>query len=499
MGRFALRSTVFVTLATTVAGLLLAGTAAAAPAPGGQTVGDPYYPTDGNTGYDVGHYDLRVQYQPSTDQLSGTATILATATQDLSQFSFDFGLHTDSVLVNNVPATYSSTGAKLVITPATYLAKGSPVTVVVRYDGIPSQVTINGEQDWLRTPDGAQAVQEPHMAAFWYPANDHPTDKATYDVSVAVPDGTQVISNGTLVSSPSKLGQTRWNWRSTKPQATYLTFIAIGKYEIRRTTGPDGKPVISAYSTAIGANRDAAIASVERTPEVLAWESSLFGPFPFEAEGGVVPGVDFGFALETQTRPVYTPAFFNGGSDVSVIVHENAHQWFGDAVSVNRWSNIWLNEGFASYAEWLWSEKEGEGTAQQLFDYYYNLYPASDARWQILTGDPGEDHQFSGFGVYTRGALALHALRTTVGDDNFFAILKAWVASREYSDGTIDQFIGIAEKISGKPLHDLFQQWLFTPAKPAVASSFAAHATPAKPKSVTEIDRTQALLASTKH
>jgi aminopeptidase N len=495
-----LRSPALVALATTVAGLLLAGTAAAGTgSPGGQTVGDPYYPTDGNTGYDVGHYDLRLQYQPSTDQLSGTATILATATQDLSQFSFDFGLHTDSVLVNNFPATYTSTGSKLVITPAATLPKGSPITVVVRYDGIPSQVTINGEKDWLRTPDGAQAVQEPHIAAFWYPANDHPTDKATYDVSVAVPDGTQVLSNGVLLSTTSRLGQTRWNWRSSKPQATYLTFIAIGKYDIRQATGPDGKPVISAYGANIGANHDAAVASVERTPEVLGWESGLFGTFPFEAEGGVVPSVNFGFALENQTRPVYDPRFFRSGSNMSVIVHENAHQWFGDAVSVHRWSDIWLNEGFASYAEWLWSEKEGEGTAQQLFDYYYNSVPASDPQWQVLPGDPGADNQFSDFAVYTRGALALHALRTTVGDDAFFAILKAWVAAREYSDGTIDQFIGIAEKVSGKPLHDLFQQWLFTPSRPVLATAATtAHAAPIAPKSVAEIDRTNLLLAQSR-
>ena len=496
-----MKSTALVALATTVAGLLLAGTAAAGTgSPGGQTVGDPYYPTDGNTGYDVGHYDLRLQYRPATDQLSGTATILATATQDLSQFSFDFGLHTDSVLVNNFPATYTSTGSKLVITPSATLPKGSPITVVVRYDGIPSQVTINGEKDWLRTPDGAQAVQEPHIAAFWYPANDHPTDKATYDISVAVPNGTQVVSNGVLASSSSQLGQTRWNWRSTKPQATYLTFIAIGKYDIRQAVGPDGEPVITAYGANIGANHDAAVASVERTPEVLGWESSLFGPYPFEAQGGVVPAVPFGFALENQTRPVYDPRFFRSGADMSVIVHENAHQWFGDAVSVHRWSDIWLNEGFASYAEWLWSEKEGEGTAQQLFDYYYNSVPASDPQWQVLPGDPGADNQFSDFAVYTRGALALQALRNAVGDDSFFAILKAWVAAREYSDGTIDQFIGVAEKVSGKPLHDLFQQWLFTPSRPSLpAAVAAAHAAPVTPKSVTEIDRTNVLLAQSRH
>ncbi|GAA0626960.1 M1 family metallopeptidase [Kutzneria viridogrisea] len=497
----ALRSKMLVAVATMAAGVLLAAPAGAGTgSAGGQSLGDPYYPADGNTGYDVKHYDLRLKYQPGADQLSGTATILATTTQDLSSFSFDFGLTAKSVLVNNRPAQFTSKDAKLLITPAATLAKSTPITVVVEYSGVPSEVTIQGEKDWVKTPDGALAVQEPHIAAFWYPANDHPLDKATYDVSIAVPDGTEAISNGVLASKSSKAGWTRWNWRSTKPQATYLTFLTIGHYDIRSSTAPNGQPVITAYHKDLGASTDAAAASLERTPEILDWESKLFGPYPFEAQGGVVPATGIGFALEDQTRPVYSPKFFAGGSNTSVVVHENAHQWFGDSVSVANWRNIWLNEGFASYAEWLWSEAKGEGTAQELFDYYYNSKPASDPSWQIPTGDPGPDGQFNSFAVYNRGAMALHQLRLAVGDDKFFEIIRTWTAQQRYGNATNEQFIALAEKVSGKPVYGLLSEWLFTKGRPVVAAksaarSFAAH-TVTVPKSVAVLDRTHEILAS---
>jgi aminopeptidase N len=495
----ALRSKLFVAAATAAAGLMLVVPASAGTgSPGGQTIGDPYYPTDGNNGYDVQHYDLRLKYQPGADQLSGTATILANTTQDLSSFSFDFGLHTKSVLVDNRPAKFESRNAKLLITPSATLPKSTPITVVVEYDGVPSQVEINGEKAWVKTADGALAVQEPHIAAFWYPANDHPLDKATYDVSIAVPDGTQAVSNGVLTRKTSQLGWTRWNWRSTKPQATYLTFLTIGHYDIRTTTAPNGQPVVTAYHQDLGDSTGAAQASLERTPEILEFASTLFGPYPFEAQGGVVPNTGIGFALENQTRPVYSPKFFAYGSNESVVVHESAHQWFGDSVSVASWRNIWLNEGFATYAEWLWSEAKGEGTAQELFDHYYNSLPANDPAWQIAPGNPGPDSQFTTFAIYDRGALTLHSLRKAVGDDVFFTILKTWTAQQKYGNATIEQFIALSEKASGKVLHSLFNDWLFTPGRPALSSSSTAlrsHAAPAVPKSVAVLDRTHRLLA----
>ncbi|GAA2092991.1 M1 family metallopeptidase [Streptomyces albiaxialis] len=470
------------------ASLLLAIPASAAePSPGAPGVGDPYYPDYGNGGYDVSHYDLRLKYQPENDKLEGTATLLTTATQDLSRFNLDFALDVSEVRVNGKKAEFATSGAhELEITPAKPLKKGERATVVVRYAGTPSKVKVNGFTSWHRTKDGGVAANEPEAAWWWFPSNDHPTDKASYDVSVAVPDGTQAISNGTLQSQRSTAGWTRYNWRSRAPQATYLALLAVGKFDITKSETDSGLPVINAYSKDLGENDGAARASVERTGEITEWLEGYFGKYPFEALGGVVPNTDTSYALETQTRPFYSPGFKNG-ANTSLVAHELAHQWYGDSVSVRQWKDIWINEGFASYAQWLWSEDQGEGTAQELADYTYASYPADDEFWQVKPGDPGAENQFHD-AVYDRGAMALQALRNKIGDKDFFAILKGWPQERGGGDATVKEFIAYAEKVSGEKLGKLFDTWLFTPGKPATgptgksAKALAADA-PAKPKS----------------
>jgi aminopeptidase N len=321
---------------------------------------------------------------------------------------------------------------------------------------------------------------------------------------VSVPDGVEVISNGVMPRPPVRelIGWTRWSWRSTKPMATYLAFVVIGQYDVVTDTAPDGQQVINAYSTDLPQDfADAARASVERTAEIVEWESGVFGPYPFEAQGGVVTPPDtLGFALENQTRPVYASGFFRRGSNTSVIVHENAHQWFGDAVSVNRWQDTWLNEGFATYAEWLWSQQEGEGTAQELFDFTYALYPADSEFWTVAPADPGATEIFSN-AVYDRGAMTLHQLRLAVGDDDFFAILRQWVADHRYDDGTTEQFTALAEQVSGADLDTLFQTWLYTPDRPeltgaaALTRSALTRSAPVRePKSWADIRLTRELL-----
>jgi aminopeptidase N len=455
------------------AATLLGTPAVAAPSPGASGAGDSYYPDSGNGGYHVGHYDLRLRYQPATDQLAGTATLLATTTQELSQFNLDFALDVSSVRVNGVPAHHGKDGAhELVVTPAKPLAEGAPMTVVVEYKGIPSEAKVDGWSAWRRTADGALAVGEPEMSAWWFPSNDHPTDKATFDVSVAVPEGTSVISNGVMPKppSPEKLGWSRWSWRSSKPMATYLAFLAIGSYEIRTDTAANGTPVVTAYSTRLGESRGAAEASLERTSEILEWASGVFGPYPFEAMGGVAAPPDgIGFALENQTRPVYGAKFFSRGSNPYVVVHENAHQWFGDSISVRDWRDIWLNEGFAAYAEWMWSEKVGEGTAQELFDYTYQHYRDNADFWQVKPGDPGVDNQFDA-AVYDRGAMALHQLRIAMGEHDFDVLLKKWVGKHTYGNASVSEFLTLAHQIAGKDVGPLLASWLYLPSRPEVAA-----------------------------
>jgi aminopeptidase N len=150
---------------------------------------------------------------------------------------------------------------------------------------------------------------------------------------------------------------------------------------------------------------------------------------------------------------------------------------------VAKWRNIWLNEGFATYAEWLWSEAQGEGTAQEIFDYVYSSRPASDPFWRVAPGEPGAANIFHG-AVYVRGAMTLQALRTAVGDEAFFDVLRTWASDRKYGNGTIEQFIELAERRSGKQLDSLFTAWLFTASKPAVSASTGVAASASRTRAV---------------
>jgi aminopeptidase N len=496
-----LRAKLTLGTATAASLLVLAGTASAAQ-PGSPGIGDPYYPGAGNGGYDVSHYDIRLNYQPGNDNLSGTTTILARTTQDLTRFNLDFLLKVTSVRINNRVAGFTQQGGELTVDPRATLRQGTDLTIVVTYSDVPSGHAVDGYTAWKRTADGALAIDQPDIAPWWFPSNNHPTDKATFDVSVAVPSGVEVLSNGLFGGTTQQInGWTRWRYRSTTPQATYLAFIAIGQFEVRQSTDAAGRPVINAYSERLGADYGAAVSSLERTVEVTEFLEESFGPYPFEANGGVAtPGI--GFALENQTRSTYDAAFFRRGSNTYVVAHEVAHQWFGDSVSVERWRDIWLNEGFASYAEFLWSEHVGEGTAQENAQYLYDLYPADSPFWQVLPGDPGAANQFHG-AVYDRGALAVHALRLEIGDEAFFKLLKKWVAKYRNGHASIEDFVALAEKVSGKQLDELFRTWLFTPAKPAALpgaeAGVQARVAVAEPKAHKKIRETHELLAAHDH
>lgn len=653
-------------------------------APGASGVGDPYYPLDGNGGYDVQSYELDLRYDPATEVLTGTATIAATATQGLSSFDLDLvGLTVRSVTVDGKAATFSRQGQELVIKPPRGINQKSRFTVVVRYDGVPQSVDEGlGQSGFVATDDGFIVAGEPHGAAYWFPANDHPTDKASFDFEITVPAGLEAVANGKLDGQKTRNGWTTWEWEAKEPMATYLATANVGQFEIDAyrkdgirfwdaidsdllkpvatpttgtrfalagqanssyqrlartihvpasgatvsfhvtrgtepgwdfffveahtvgqddwTTLPDQNghtstdtgfscaiggwraihPFLAHYQTdhgdgtcsptgtsgqwnaatggsgpevwqvtlPAGAARDvelslsyasdevvqgpgvfvddvvvstgegstsfeadadpldgwtvpgppndspgntadwkagtvadlppslgaAARTSFKRQPEILSFLSRSFGPYPFTTGGGIVDDVPLGFALETQTRPIYSSVFFSDpiGAD-SVVVHENAHQWYGDSLAVAQWKHIWLNEGFATYAEWLWSERESLGTAQETFDFFHNVIPDDDPFWSLPIGDPGAGHEFDQ-PVYIRGAMTLQALRLTVGDDAFFRILRQWARTNAGGNVTTEQFIALAEKESGQELSPLFDAWLFGTTKPAAPGAPAA-------------------------
>ncbi|PJJ65061.1 M1 family metallopeptidase [Compostimonas suwonensis] len=480
--------------------------------PGAAGIGDPYFPLDGNGGYDVEHYALDLSYDPESDVLAGTATITAVATQDLSAFNLDFDTRavdgTDSIVIGEVtvddaaaewslestqisvetgqPQAPGSTDGdatpprtELTVVPEQGIRTGSTITTVVAYSGVP--ITIDdafGPAGVFRTPTGAVIVGQPRVAATWFPANDHPADKATFSTRMTVPAGLQVIGNGRLAAQTENGATTTWDWEMEAPMATYLATATVGEYQI--TEHDEGG---IAYYNAIDPTLftreadgggafvgDVATSIFDDEPEVIDFLSGYFGPYPFGQAGGIAigftgPDEDLQYALENQTRPIYPAWAFPADADASVVVHELAHQWYGDSVALGRWADIWLNEGFATYAEWLWAESQGGLTPQETFDYYYAN--ADDAFWSTVVADPGAAGIFDG-PVYTRGAMALQALRTAVGDEAFFAILKGWASDNAGGSVTTAQFIDYAEQVSGQDLTALFDAWIFTPSKPAV-------------------------------
>jgi aminopeptidase N len=431
-------------------------------APGAEGAGDAYFPLYGNGGYDVGGYDLKLNYVPASGQLDGTATITATATQDLSTFNLDLAhLVAGKVTVDGQAATSKADGNELVVTPAAGIAKGKAFTVVVTYGGKPRALTNEalGVGGWLRTKDGAFSLGQPESASSWFPVNDHPSDKATFTLAMTVPDGVEVLGNGVAGARTAKAGKTTWRWTESKPLASYLAFVVIGQYRVQTSTHA-GKPMIIAIPESLPADGDAA-RSLARTGEVADFLATQFGPYPFDSFGGVVLDDDrVGYALETQSRPVYGNTFFVNRPNTTVVVHELAHQWYGNSVAIARWQDIWLNEGFATYAEWLWQEHDGGRTAQQSFDRVYSGF-----NWSVPTGDPGPERLF-GDAVYQRGAMTVHALRRTIGDPAFFALLKSWPAERRDGNARTEDFIAAAERAAGKDLGDLFEAWLFGTEKP---------------------------------
>ena len=443
-------------------------TSASAPVfrPGAEGAGDPYFPRYGNGGYDVAGYDLELRYDPGTDELRGTATITATATQDLSRFNFDLSkLTVTGVRVDGRQATSAAQGAELVITPPAGIPAGRPFTVVVDYGGKPDQLgdAVLGQGGWFETPTGALALGQPESASTWYPVNDHPSDKATFALRMTVPDGVEVISNGVPGANRSSGGWTTWTWTEKSPMASYLSMVVIGQYRITRSTHA-GRPMVLAAPESMPAN-DPAVESLERTADITDFLATKFGPYPFDANGGVVVAEQqIGYALETQTRPVYGPSFFSSGPNETVIAHELAHQWFGDSVALERWQDIWLNEGFATYAEWLWDEHEKVLTVPQSFDDAYETY-AWDQPGET-TGDPGAQRIF-GNAVYQRGGMTVYALRKTIGDAAFDTLLKRWTSEHRDGNATTADLIALAEQVSGKQLDDFFQAWLYGKTRPA--------------------------------
>ena len=401
---------------------------------------------------------LRLDYAPATDVLKGHVTIRATATQSLSRFNFDFrGFDIDALSVDDRAATFVRDGQELIVTPRQPLRDGREFTVDVKYAGVPAVITDPDDsiEGWIPTDDGAFVVNEPQGSPGWYPANDNPRDKATFDFRITVPRGNVALANGVLQTSQSHNDTTTWRWRQDEPMAPYLATATNGQFETNFFELDNGLPVYIAVD-----RPERTGANFSRIPQAIELFSETYGPYPFSAAGGIADNAGFvGYALETQTKANYA-----NEPSAGTVVHEVAHEWFGNAVTPVVWRDIWLNEGFARWSEWYFTERTGGATAAATFRS--NYASRTTAYWTQPPADLGGPAELFDDPAYRRGAMTLQALRETIGEADFSALLRTWYAENRYGNVTTADFIETAERVSGEELSAFFQAWLFGTTRP---------------------------------
>jgi aminopeptidase N len=425
--------------------------------------GDDYFPFAGNGGYDVGHYELELRYDYRTQVLDASARIEATTTMKLRTLNLDLrGFEISRLEVDGHPSSFTRMDThELVITPHTALTQNQDFIVEIDYSGVPQTVVDpdGSSEGWVKRPDGAFVVNEPQGSPGWFPVNDDPNDKATFDFAIAVPEGKTALANGVLTSSVVEDGWTTWRWSMRDPISPYLTTATNGDFTFTIDALADGTP----FYRAIAPGRSGT--NLARIPEIHTLFDELYGPYAFDATGGIVDQGGVGYALETATKANYDSA--NPG--LSTVVHEVAHEWFGNAVTLSNWRDIWLNEGFARWSEWIWTERTGGATAAATFRANYNS--RTEAYWTQPPADLGGPADMFDDPAYRRGAMTLQALRETIGEADFFALLRTWYAEYRYGNASTADLIAVAERVSGDELDAFFAAWLYAPSRPPLPGS----------------------------
>ncbi|HET6953305.1 MAG TPA: M1 family metallopeptidase [Acidimicrobiales bacterium] len=425
-------------------------------------LGDPYYPGAGNGGYQVDRYVLDLRWDPVARQLANVTTIEAEATEDLDSLSFDLvGMEPTQVTVDGAAAGFAREGDReLIVTPSEPLAGGDPFVAVVTASGGPTDIDgpFPVRPGWFGEDGEIYTVFEPDGAATLFPVNDHPSDKATYEFRVTVPQDLEVAANGRLVETIPGDGVATWVYVASDPMASYLVQLAVGDLVFQESEGPGGLPIRHAIDADVAESIGGRGSAIDRSAEMIDVFDDLFGPYPFESYGVLVVDEALGFALETQTLPIFG---IDAATSDEIVAHELAHQWFGDQVSPATWSDVWLNEGFATYAQWLWSDSQGRDI---------DAMAASTAELGGLDTppiDPGPDDLFNAT-VYERGALTLHVLRDQIGDDAFFTLLRTWLERFGGGSASTADFEALAEEVSGAELTPMFDAWLREPQMPSL-------------------------------
>lgn len=415
---------------------------------------DPYLPGHGDPSYAVRHYDLDLTYVLEGNRLRGTATLTIEVLEETGRLVLDLAhLQADKVrLAGAGLKKWSQRHHRLVLQLDGDVAPGTELTLTVAYGGQPQPVIDkhHGDAGWEELTDGVIVAAQPHGAPTWFPCNDRPDDKATYRIAVAAPAGYVVVANGELVAHQRRASVETWDYRMDRPMATYLATVQIGRY----TTTQHGPSV-----TTIAPGDADLEGSFDQQAAMMAFFEEAFGTYPFDAYTAVITDDDLEIPLESQSLSTFGRNFCSPDwSQVRLVAHEMAHQWFGNAVTLERWRDIWLHEGFACYAEWLWSEESGgPRTCDGWARHHHERLAEADQ--DLLLADPGPELMFDDR-VYKRGALALHTLRLSVGDEAFFEVLRGWVAEHLGGSVTTEQFLAFASDRTGTDVAGLLRPWL---------------------------------------
>jgi aminopeptidase N len=417
------------------------------------TMSDPYLPGHGDTSFGVRHYSLGLAYKVVGNRLDGDAQLTCVAHEDLRQVELDLAhLRVAKVWVRGKLARWTHRRNRVVV-PLTAKA-GEEFQVRITYAGNPRPLRARhlGTAGWEELADGVIVAAQPHGAPTWFPCNDRPGDKATYAITIAAPQDYYVAMSGELTDRTQRGSGVEWTYEMTTPMSAYLATCQIGRYAARELKG--GITVV-APSDLAGPEYDASFA---RQPEMMRFFEDRFGDYPFDGYTCVVTDDDLEIPLESQSLSTFGRNFASEDwQSVRLVAHELAHQWFGNAVTLTEWKDIWLHEGFACYSEWLWSEEAGHQSADEWAEIHHGRL--TDLKQDLLLADPGPELMFDDR-VYKRGALTLHALRKTIGDEAFFDVLKSWVADNTGASVTTADFEACVASVAGSAQDALFDAWL---------------------------------------
>jgi aminopeptidase N len=394
---------------------------------------------------------------PAVENIEATVYISGVVTEPQQEtVSLDFvGFNIADVLLDGQPVAYTRFEDKLINEPGLPFTEGQTFTISITYVGDPverpSRFVGFAASVGMSFVDSESiyVLSEPDGARYWFPNNDHPRDKATYRFEIMVPAGLTAVANGLLIEQIENETTSTFIWEHNFPMASYLATVVVGKFERQEAVSPDG--VLLRHYVNEEAQTEFAAATAE-LGEAIDWMSDLFGPYPYEAFGFVTADVS-SVSLETQTMVLLADNMIGQ----TTVMHELAHMWFGNWVSLDSWQQMWRNEGFATYVQLMWENRDDPEDFELAMAAIQSAVEENSDDFPL--GNPPPAKLFS-FNTYFGGALFIHALRQEMGDEAFFNGLRTYFAT--YGGGTAsdDQFREIMEAAHGQPLDAFFAQRL---------------------------------------